>query len=337
MRNGSARLDDPKRAEVEEDAASSLVQRADARQRRMPALAFPLAVIKKYGEDRAGQLAAMVAFYGFFSLVPLLLVLLTATGILLHDDPDRASRIVAGALTQFPVVGEQIQQNLAALPGKGFVLILSIAGAVWSGLGGIKAMQSAMDRIWSVPMKDQPGFLRALLRAVLMLGGLGVFVLLASLLGGITAGTGGVAVWLRVAGFVAAALLNLAIFLVALRVLTVAEASWVDVLPGALFAAAGWTVLQALGGFVVGRQIEKLGETYGLFALVIALLTWIYLGAQITLWASEVNVVHARSLWPRALDPRSMTEEDKRTLTLHAKVEERRPEEEVAVEFEGHV
>ena len=69
------------------------------------------------------------------------------------------------------------------------------------------------------------------------------------------------------------------------------------------------------------------------FAVVIGLLTWIYLGAQVTLLGAEMNVVRARRLWPRALDPDRLMEADKRALRDHARVEERREEETVRVEF----
>lgn len=81
--------------------------------------------------------------------------------------------------------------------------------------------------------------------------------------------------------------------------------------------------------------MESAAETYGFFAVVIALLTWIYLGAQLTLLAAEINIVRVRRLWPRALDPRAMTPADERALRAHAGVEERRPEEEVRVDFNG--
>ena len=41
--------------------------------------------------------------------------------------------------------------------------------------------------------------------------------------------------------------------------------------------------------------------TYAQFALVIALLVWLHLGAQLTLYAAEINVVVSRRLWPRSL------------------------------------
>jgi hypothetical protein len=111
--------------------------------------------------------------------------------------------------------------------------------------------------------------------------------------------------------------------------------SWRDVFIGAVFAGVVWTVLQALGGYVIGHRLESAKETYGFFAVVIGLLTWIYLGAQVTLLGAEMNVVRTRRLWPRALDPERLTEADERALRDHARVEERREEETVDVQFDG--
>ena len=101
---------------------------------------------------------------------------------------------------------------------------------------------------------------------------------------------------------------------------------------GAVFAGIVWTVLQALGGYFIGHRLETAKETYGFFAVVIGLLTWIYLGAQVTLLGAEMNVVPVWRLWPRVLDPGRMMEADERALRDHAKVEERREEETVPVQ-----
>ena len=314
------------------EAVQGAVRRADDVQRRKPFLAFPLAVLKKFGEDRAGQLAALIAYYGFFSLFPLLLVLVTLSGILLRGS-DMQDRLVDAALSQFPVIGDQLRANVRSLPDKGVALAVGIGGALWAGLAGIKAAQNAMDHVWDVPMKRQPSFPIAMLRAVLMLLTLGVFVLLASFLGGVAAGTEDAPVAVRLAGIAGTLLLNVSIFLVAYRVLTVEDVGWRDVVVGALFAGVAWTVLQALGGYVIGHRLEAARETYRFFAVVIGLLTWIYLGAQVTLLGAEMNVVRARRLWPRALDPDRLMEADERALRDHARVEERREEEIVDVQF----
>jgi membrane protein len=316
------------------EAVQGAVRRADKVQRRKPFLAFPLAVLKRFGEDRAGQLAALIAYYGFFSLFPLLLAFVTLSGML-FEQSDMQDRLVDAALSQFPVIGDQLRANLQSLPDKGVALALGIGGALWAGLAGIKAAQNAMDHVWDVPMKRQPNFPIAVLRAVLMLLTLGVFVLLASFLGGVAAGAEEAPIRVRLAGIAGTLSLNFLIFLVAYRVLTVEDVRWRDVFVGAVFAGIVWTVLQALGGFVIGHKLESAKETYGFFAVVIGLLTWIYLGAQVTLIGAEMNVVRTRRLWPRALDPQRMMEADERALRGHARVEERREEETVEAQF-GH-
>lgn len=314
------------------EAVHRLVRRADDAQRPRPFLAFPVAVAKRFGEDRAGQLAALIAYYGFFSLFPLLLVFVTITGILLSES-DAEERLVDAALAQFPVIGDQLRANLHTLPGKGLGLVVGIVAALWAGLAGVKAAQNAMDHVWNVPMKRQPSFPVAVLRAFVMLISLGVFVVLGTFLGGVAAGAEGAAPWLRAVGIVGSALLNVLIFLVGYRVLTVEDVRWGDVWPGAVFGGLAWTVLQGVGGYLIGYRMESATQTYGFFAVVIGLLFWIYLGAQVLLMGAEINVVRSKGLWPRALDPERRTPADERALRGHAAVEERREEQTVEVHF----
>src|SRR5205085_6636170 len=121
--------------------------------------------------------------------------------------------------------------------------------------------------------------------------------------------------------------LNVALFLTAFKLLTVAEASWRQLVPGAVAAALAWEVLQAVGGYYVGHTLAGASKTYATFGLVIGLLSWIYLQAQVTLLAAEVNVVRVYGLWPRSLQPEHRTPADERVLRGLAEVEERRPEE----------
>jgi YihY family inner membrane protein len=314
------------------NAVEGLIGRADAAQRRRTLLGFPLAVLKKFGEDRAGQLAALIAYYGFFSVFPLLLAFVTLAGMVI-EERDTQDRLVDAALSQFPVIGDRLRENLRSLPGKGVGLAVGVGAALWAGLAGIKAAQNAMDHVWDVPMKRQPSFPLAVLRAVMMLASLGVFVVLATFLGGVAAGAEDAPTYLRVLGIAGSLATNVLIFLAAYRILTVEDVGWGEVLPGALVAGIVWTALQMLGGYLIGYRLESAKATYGLFAVVIGLLTWIYLGAQVTLLGAEINVVRARRLWPRALDPARMTAADERALRDHARVEERREEETVQVHF----
>ena len=105
------------------------------------------------------------------------------------------------------------------------------------------------------------------------------------------------------------------------------------VLPGAVVAAVGWTALLLVGNWVVDHQIGRASAIYGLFATVIGLLAWIYLAAQLFLFAGEVNVVLARRLWPRSLAPPPLATKDLEVLASQAEEQRARPEERVDVTF----
>jgi len=309
-----------------------LVRRADAYQRRHPAVAFPYAVVKHFGEDNAGHLAATMAYYGFFSLFPLLLVLVTGAAFVLRDDPDLQQRLLDSALAQFPVVGEDIRENLGRIEASGLALGVGIATSLWAGLGGVRSAQFAMESVWDVPYFRRPSTPAAVLRALVMLAVFGVFLLGAAVLGSVAGGVG--LSPLGVLALVGSAVLNVALFLVLYRVLTTADVSWADVSPGAVLAGIGWTALLSLGGWIVGNRLESASTTYGVFAVVIGLLAWLHLGSQLTLLGAEVNVVRRNRLWPRAMDTDDMTDADRRALRRLAKQERRREDETVSVHFE---
>jgi len=284
----------------------AVIRKVDGFLQRHPATAFPLAVFKKFGEDEAGNLAALIAYYGFFSLFPLLLVFVTVLGLVLRRNPDLQRTIVDSALANFPVIGTQISRNVRELSGSGLALGIGIALTLWSGLRVAKAMQSAMNTVWNVPYKRRPNFLFSTLRAVAMLAVLGVLTLVSAAAGGVGAGSSN---WLLgILGIAISLVLNFALFMLAFRILTAADLSWADVWPGAAVGAVAWTALQAVGGFYVAHQLQGASEVYGTFALVIGLLAWIFLGAQVTLYAAEVNVVKKRHLWPRSIVQRPDTD-----------------------------
>jgi membrane protein len=292
-------------------------------------LAFPFAVNKKFGDDQGGYLAALIAYYGFFSLFPLLLVFTSVLGFLVHKNSSLYQSIVDSALRNFPVIGKDI--SLGTIKGNGVALGIGIAGTLWAGLGVTQAAQYAMNEIWDIPLTQRPNFLVSRVRGFLFLAILGIMTVVSSFASGV--GGSGASLPLRVAAIVASFVLNLALFLFAYRVLTRRNLSWSDVLPGALAAAVLWTVLQVVGGYYVTHQLKNASNTYGTFALVIGLLVWIYLGAQITLMCAEINVVKVRHLWPRSLVQPPTIDGDQHVMRAAAEKQQRRPEERIDVSF----
>jgi membrane protein len=306
------------------------VKAFDRQQQAHKWLAIPMAVVRKFGDDQAGSLAALVAYYAFFSLFPLLLVFTTILGYVLQGNPGAQASVQKSVLAQFPGFGQDIK--LHALTGRTSALVIGLVTSLLAGLGVTQAAQNAFDRVWAVPFKDRPDFLRSRLRGLLLLVSLGSLFILATGVSGLVSGLGGGLV--KIAAIVIALAVNFGLFLAAFRFLTSATIPTRCLWVGVAFAAAFWELLQVVGGLYINHVYRHAKGVYSQFALVIALLVWLHLGAQVTLYAAEINVVVARKLWPRSLMGAPEEPADQKTLRALAKVEERHPSEQVDVSFE---
>jgi inner membrane protein YhjD len=295
----------------------------DAFQQRHRPLAFTFAVVKKFGDDQGGNFAAQLTYYGFVSLFPLLLVLVTVLGFVLHDDPELQRQILDSALADLPVIGDQIRNNVTSLKGNGVGLAVGLVVILYGGLGLANASQDAMNRVWEVPMRARAGFFPRLARSLALIGVLGGGILMSTFLSRFGAGNANLGDAVRVALYLGGIVLNVGVFAVAFKVLTSRPLGWLDVLPGAVVAAIGWEVLQAFGAFVVQHWLQNMSPTYGLFAIVLGLLAWIFLEARVVLYAAQVNVVRVQKLWPRSLAPPPFTDADRRAFEAYALREER--------------
>jgi uncharacterized BrkB/YihY/UPF0761 family membrane protein len=128
-----------------------------------------------------------------------------------------------------------------------------------------------------------------------MLAVLGGGTVLATAIAAISTVGGSAGLAVRVAAGLVGLAFDVGLFLVAFRVLPSVALRWRDVLPGAVIAGGAWFALQTAGGAVVDRYLRHESETYGTFALVIGLLSWLHLQALVTLFAAEVNVVRWRT------------------------------------------
>jgi membrane protein len=301
-----------------------VLQWLDHFQQRHRWAAFPFAVFKKYGDDQGGNLAALITYYGFLSLFPLLLVLVTVLGYVLEGNAHLQKTIVNSALADFPIVGDQIKNNVHSLRGSGLALVLGLLVALYGGLGVANAAQNAMNRIWEVPMRARPGFFPRIARSLGLLGTLGIAVLATTAIGSIASAS--VYAWMRVLAIVIPLILNVGLFLLAFRVLTAREVPWRAHLLGAIVAAVGYEIFQLIGGLYVQHTVRGASSSYGLFALVLGLLAWIYLHTQVVLLAAEANAVRYDQLWPRSFAPPPLTDADLRAYEAYAATEERAPQ-----------
>ncbi len=128
----------------------------DGYQRTHLWLGLPLAVRRKYAEDKGGNLAAAISYYAFLSIFPLLVVLVSVLAYALPGHPGFDHTIVASALGRFPVVGTQLRAH--SLRGSGLGIGLGLAGSLWAGSRVVLALESAVDKLWGVAPENQPGF-----------------------------------------------------------------------------------------------------------------------------------------------------------------------------------
>jgi YihY family inner membrane protein len=308
------------------------VRRVDAFQQRHRVPGFVFGVIKKFGDDRAGSLAALMAYYGFLALFPLLLLVVTVLGFVAQHNADFQERLVDSALAEFPIIGDQIGRNVGSLRASGLGLVIGLIGLAWGSLGFTQAGQHAMAQVWNVPGVDRPGFFPRLARGASIIGVLGLGVVATTVFSGFSLFDSSLPV-LRALALVVTAVLNVAISLAAFRLLTPKAITSRDLVPGAILVGLAWSVLQAIGGYLISQRLQQTSETYGMFAIVLGLIFWLYLAAQISLYAAELNVVLARGLYPRSIVQPPLTEPDRQALRELAQQEERRPEERVRVDF----
>ncbi len=274
-------------------------------------LGFLVGVGRKFGEDRAGHLAALVAYFGFFSIFPLMLAFVSILGYVITD-PDEQRRFSDAAADQIPVIGDTIRNTAGRIEGSVPAVVIGSALAIWAGLRIVDAMQNAMNSVWDLPRTSRPKFVERRLRSVLMLaligGGLAGSVAasnVASFLD-VLPGAGRVAIW-TASGF-----FSVLLYLLAFQLLVDTRFRWAELWPGAVFAGISWWALQTFGSVYIVRQKQAAGEVFGEFAAIIALLGFLFVAAQFSILGAEINAVRTHRLWPRSLTPGEFTEADLR-------------------------
>src|SRR5829696_3052357 len=235
-----------------------LAERLDRFQRRHPAAGYPLAVAYKFVDDQGNYLTAMITYYAFLSLFPLLLLLTSVLGFALHDNVELQERVLDSALNRFPVIGQQLAENVQSLRGSTVAVVVGLVGGLYGSLGVVQATQNAFNKVWAVPRVARPNPVKARLRSLSMLVVLAVGVVVATGLSALSSvadrvGEAEVGVGLRVVFALAGLLLNVALLVFAFRLLTAARVGVRGVLPGAVGAAVAWQVLQSVGTYYLGN------------------------------------------------------------------------------------
>jgi membrane protein len=319
----------------------AVTQRIDAFQRRHPVLGFPLAVVYKFVDDQGVYLAALLTYYGFLSLFPMLLLLASILGYVLRNDDELRRQVLDSTLSQFPVIGDQLRDP-RGLEGSGVALAVGALTALYGALGVAQALQNATNVAWAVPRHRRPNPLRARLRSLVLLATAGVAVVATTSLS-ILAATAGARSGVftsatAIVGNVAAVVVNAVIFGAVFVIGTARPLRLRDVAPGAVIAALLWQVMQLFGTAYVAHVVKGSGAAYGTFAFVLGLLAWAFILAIGVVLSIEVNVVRTKRLYPRSLltpftDDVDLTSADCDAYVDAARAQQHKGFEEVTVTF----
>lgn len=325
-----------------------VVGNLDRGQRRRSVFGFPLAVIYKFFDDQGNYLAAILTFYAFLAIFPLLLLATSIFGFILEGRPDLQESVIDSALGQFPIIGDQLGRPEGIQGSTGGVIIGAL-GALYGAIGLGLALQNVQSAAWAVPRNSRPHPVMTRINSVFILAVAGTAILTISVGSAVLTETELVGSLSNYSWFHwvvrALTVLILGSLLTVLLRMAAARAirqNVVNAAPGGYTIAVMWQFLQWIGTEYVTNVIgsargNNMNET---FAVVLGLMALLYVGAIMGVLGIEVNVVLARRLWPRALltpftDAVDLTEADRRAYAMYAQMQRHKGFETVAVRFEG--
>jgi membrane protein len=317
------------------------VRRVDEFQRRHPVVGFPLAVVYKFFDDQGPYLAAILTYYAFVAIFPVLLIASSVLGFILQGDEELQAELLDSALRQFPIVGTQLGKP-EGLEGSTSAVVVGGLAALYGLLGLGQAAQNALNVVWAVPRNSRfnpfvgrwRGFVGMLLAGLVVVatGSVSAF---SGNLGSLGFEVDALLRWLGVALSV---LVTAAVLALLMRYTTAHRPSFRTNLPGALVIAVLWHLLQVVGGEYVRRVVAAASEMNAVFAIVLGLIALLFLASSMAVLGLEVGVVLDRRLYPRALltpftDSVDLTDADRRAYASYAKAQRHKGFEHVEVVF----
>jgi len=294
---------------------------ADRFQRQHGVFGFPYAVIKKYGDDDGGREAALITYYGFLSIFPLLLLGVAILSKVLASDPELRERLITEIVP--PKLQPTIEQSLARLPTSTVPFIAGLIGLLFAGTGVVFSAYQTLNNVAAVPRRVRAGFFPRYIRVFVMLATLLLGALAVGALTVAATALPGVPGLERTVAVLGSALVIFGVLLLGARLLLVRHAPFRALWPGAVMGAVVVALVLNLGTPLLARLVAKAGPVYGSFATVAGIFALLYLVSQALVYSAEVAAVRYAHLWPRALDVNDPAPADFRAYTLLARAQER--------------
>ncbi len=287
----------------------------DKIQRRYSPIGFTIAVIKKYGDDQAGYKAALLTYYGYLSLFPLLLIATTVLQMLANSNIGISDELLNNITGNSSVLGGQLSVHVTSLQRSGIALAIGLLFLLYGARGVAAAFRTGVNDIWGVTRSQQPGFPQSAINntLIVVIGGLGL-IATASITG--TVAALGQGLLPRLLSYLAGVLLLYLLFSYLLRAVLPKHVDSKDTYSAALSAAIGLIVLQILGGLLISKLLMNLDALYSYFAISLGLLFWIYLQAQVIYYSVVIAAVKTQKLWPRSFSGQELTDYDKHIIQI---------------------
>lgn len=310
----------------------ALTQKLDAWQQRHKWAAIVYAVIKKYGEDSGGYQAALLTYYGFLALFPLLLVVVTVLQIWFVNNATVRTDVTSSIGHFFPLLTAPLQENIHSMHKTGLGLIVALLITIYGARGVADALRYALDNMWQVPKNKRAGFPKNIFHSLSIIAA-GAVSFVAVVAVSAFSSSLGHAMWVKVLLNILGFLLLTAVFGFIFRIATFGRVPLRWMYSGASVAGFVTQLLLTFGGLLVKHQLQHLNSLYGTFAVVLGLLFWIYLLAQVIVYAAEVDTVRHLHLWPRSITKELETPADREAYERYAKIEQRANNERIRARF----
>lgn len=318
------------------------IDRVDGFQRRHPVLGFPIGVVYKYFDDQGPLWAGTLTYYAFIAIFPLMLLGTSILGLVLRGQPELQQSILDSALSQFPIIGDELGRP-EGLQGSVSGVVIGFLAAAYGAMGLGQALQNIQHLVWSVPRNSRPNPFLSRLKSLGLLVVAGGALLAVTIVSTVVTttdvfnGVGSREKWL----VTVLTVLVVGVFLTLLMrfAATGAHSRFRAAAPGGFSLAVLWQVLQFGGAAYVNRVLVDTSAMTKTFGLVLGLLGFLYLGAVMAVLSMEINVVAFRRLFPRALltpftDHVALTEADRRAYALYARMQRHKGFETVQVSWD---
>lgn len=311
---------------------SPVIRKFDRWQRRHQSIAFVYAVLKKYGDDNGGYQAALLTYYGFLSLFPLLLVVVTLLQLWFHNNPTVQIEISTSIGHFFPLLGSQLQRQIHGMRSAGAGLIVGVLFTIYGARGAADAFRFSLDNMWQIPKNKRAGFPKTILHSLAImaagLAGFGATIAVSSFTTGLSHSW-----WTKVVANILGFIIATFVIGYAFRIATLGRIRYRYMLLGASIAAFIIQLLLSFGSIVLTHELKRLDTLYGTFAVVLGLIFWMYIMAQVIIYAAEIDTVRHFALWPRSASGQSQTKADRQAYSLYAQKDKYIEKEYIGVLF----